>query len=93
MRPGLVVLNPERMREDQIPAVLSGWDVIWCPEMVDTGFVGPHPRASIWQGMNFIMINPDLAVVNELRPARTLCGGFHCVPLDVRRTGSRQDYS
>jgi len=113
VRPGLVVLNPERMREDQIPPALSGWDVIWCPEMVDTGYVGPHPRASIWQGMNFIMINPELAVVNELqvpliralekhgvevialamRHARTLCGGFRCVSLHVRRTGSLQDYS
>ena len=113
VRPGLVVLNPERMRPDQVPALFQSWDVIWCPPMVDTGWVGPFPRASIWQGMNFIMINPELAVVNELqtalikelerrgvdviplamRHARTLCGGFHCVSLDVRRAGPLEDYS
>jgi glycine amidinotransferase len=59
------------------------------------------------------MINPALAVVNELqiplirelerhgvdvvplpmRHARNLSGGFHCVSLDVRRTGTLEDYS
>jgi N-dimethylarginine dimethylaminohydrolase len=67
VRPGLVVLNPERIREDQIPEVLRDWDVIWCSTPVDTGWDGPYPRASIWQGMNFMMINPELAVVNELQ--------------------------
>jgi N-dimethylarginine dimethylaminohydrolase len=67
VRPGLVVLCPERIREDQIPAVFKGWDVIWCPDMVDTGYGWSYPRASIWQGMNLVMINPELAVVNELQ--------------------------
>ncbi|MGC5342613.1 inosamine-phosphate amidinotransferase 1 [Streptomyces sp. DT171] len=65
VRPGLVVLNPERIREDQIPPVFKNWDVIWAPEMGDTGYAWDYPRASIWQGMNFIMINPDLAVIND----------------------------
>jgi N-dimethylarginine dimethylaminohydrolase len=67
VRPGLVVLNPERIGEDQVPSVFNGWDVIWCPEPADTGWVGPHPMATIWQAMNLIMINPELAVVNELQ--------------------------
>lgn len=65
VRPGLVVLCPERIRQDQIPSVFKGWDVIWCPDMVDTGYSWSYPRASIWQGMNFIMINPDLAVIGD----------------------------
>jgi len=67
VRPGLVVLNPERIRPEQVPSVFRNWEVIWCPEMVDTGYSWSYPRASIWQGMNFIMINPALAVVNELQ--------------------------
>jgi len=67
IRPGLVVISPERMRPDQVPAPLAGWDVIWCPEMVDTGYAWDYPRASIWQGMNLIMIDPGTAVVNELQ--------------------------
>lgn len=65
VRPGLVVLCPERIKPDQIPSVFKSWDIIWCPDMVDTGYDWQYPRASIWQGMNFIMINPDLAVVND----------------------------
>ncbi|MDH6109386.1 N-dimethylarginine dimethylaminohydrolase [Kitasatospora sp. MAP12-15] len=65
LRPGLVLLNPERIAVAQIPACFKNWDVIWCPEMGDTGYVGPYPRASIWQGMNLVMVRPDLAVVND----------------------------
>jgi glycine amidinotransferase len=114
VRPGLVVLNPERIREDQVPPVFKHWEILWCPENVDTGYAWRYPRASLWQaGLNFIMIRPDLAVVNDLqiplirelekrgvtvaplrmRHARTLSGGFHCVSLDVRRTGTLEDYS
>ncbi|MFL6139749.1 MAG: inosamine-phosphate amidinotransferase 1 [Frankiaceae bacterium] len=67
VRPGLVVLNPERMREDQIPQVFKGWDVIWCDGIVDTGWAGEHPRGSIWMGMNLIMVDPGLAVVNDVQ--------------------------
>jgi glycine amidinotransferase len=113
LRPGLVLLNPERISTDRIPPLFSSWEIVWCPEPVDTGYVGSHPRASVWQGMNIVMINPELAVVNELqkpliaelekrgidvlplpmRHARTLCGGFHCVSLDVRRRGVLEDYA
>jgi N-dimethylarginine dimethylaminohydrolase len=65
VRPGLVVLNPDRICKEQVPEVLAGWDVIWCPDMVDTGYAWDYPRASIWQGMNFVMVNPGLAIVNE----------------------------
>lgn len=67
VRPGLVVLNPERMRQDQVPVLFKNWDIIWSPEMVDTGYCWSYPRSSIWQGMNFIMINPQLAIMNELQ--------------------------
>jgi N-dimethylarginine dimethylaminohydrolase len=67
IRPGLVLLNPERIGQGQVPAVLTNWDVIWSPEMADTGYAWAYPRASIWQGMNLIMINPGLAVVNDLQ--------------------------
>lgn len=69
IRPGLVVLCPERMRPDQVPDVFKKWNIIWCPEMVDTGYSWSYPRASIWQGMNLVMVNPELAVVNELQTA------------------------
>jgi N-dimethylarginine dimethylaminohydrolase len=113
VRPGLVVLNPERIPSDKVPSIFRNWDIIWCPEMYDTGFTGSIPRASIWQGMNFIMVNPNLAVIGDkqiplirelearkvdvarlpMRHARTLCGGFHCATLDIRRRGALEAYT
>ncbi|MDN3358151.1 hypothetical protein [Actinomadura sp. DC4] len=65
VRPGLVVICPERMHEDQVPRIFKNWDVIWCPPMIDSGWHGPFPRGSIWMGMNFIMLDPETAVVGE----------------------------
>jgi N-dimethylarginine dimethylaminohydrolase len=113
IRPGLVVLCPERIKLEQVPAIFKKWDIIWCPAMVNTGYAWSYPRASIWQGMNLIMINPRLAVVNNLqielikalechgvevaplqmRHARNLSGGFHCVSVDIRRRGTLEDYT
>lgn len=112
IRPGLMVLNPARIQLEQLPSPFRNWDVIWCPQVPD-----PHPesrtlRASTWMGMNLMMVNPTLAVVDPdqgsliaelerrgvdvaplaLRHSRRLSGGFHCVSLDVRRTGTLEDY-
>ena len=112
LRPGLVLVNPARVNDDNMPAFLRGWDRIICPEPVDTGFVGDHPRSSVWIAMNMLVIGPGKAIVDkrqsglirelerhgvEVVPAqlthcRTLGGGFHCVTLDVRRTGTLATY-
>src|SRR5262249_53161056 len=52
LRAGLVLLNPERVNERNIPPFLRSWDKIYAPEMVDTGYVGERPRCSTWIGMN-----------------------------------------
>jgi N-dimethylarginine dimethylaminohydrolase len=91
VRPGLVVLNPERIRTDQVPAVFESWDIVWCPEMVDTGYAWTYPRASIWQGMNFIMINPELAVINDLQAPlirEIERRGIEVIPLKMRHARS-----
>jgi N-dimethylarginine dimethylaminohydrolase len=112
LRPGLVLVNPERVNEKNLPKVFSQWEVITAPPMIDMGYTGVA-FGSAWIGMNFMMVNPELAIVCkhqkpliallkrhkidviplELRHSRTLGGGFHCVTLDVRRSGSLQDYS
>lgn len=111
VRPGLVVINPERVNPDNLPVLFRNWDKIWCPDPVDIGYEG-YPLSSIWIAMNFLVVNPELAIVDQrqvslikelekrgvnviglqLRHARTLGGGFHCVTNDVRRSGSLEDY-
>lgn len=109
--PGLVVVNAERVHPDNLPDMFHGWDVIYLSDVVDIGYTGTA-YASKWIGINFMMVNPNLAIVDrtqlplirelekrginvvplQLRHARTLGGGFHCVTLDVRRKGGLETY-
>lgn len=111
IRPGLVVVNAERVRKNNLPDLFKGWDIIYIEKIVDTGYTNTA-LSSKWIGMNLLMVNPNLAIVDkaqfplirelekrgvdvvglQLRHARTLGGGFHCVTLDVRRTGSLESY-
>jgi len=87
--PNLVLLNPERVRKDNVPAVFRNWEIVWCPEMIDTGHAGSYARASIWGGMNLLMIDPKLAVVNELQvPLMKVLAkhGIESIPLKLRHT-------
>ena len=69
LRPGLVLLNPERIHKDRVPEILKKWDIIWSPEPEDFSFYPPYNNASKWIGMNLLMIRPDLAVVEESQVA------------------------
>jgi N-dimethylarginine dimethylaminohydrolase len=111
VKPGLIVACAERVNKDNLPYLFKNWDVIYLSEVHDIGFTN-IPYASVWIGMNFMMINPELAVVDrnqpklirelekrgvnvlplQLRHARTMGGGFHCVTMDVRRRGKLEDY-
>lgn len=64
IRPGLVLLNPERVGDHNMPAPLKGWDKIYAPDPVDIGYEG-IAYGSAWVGMNLFMINPGLAIVDD----------------------------
>lgn len=63
VRPGLVVVNAERVSPMNLPKIFAKWDVIYLDEVEDIGFTG-IPYASEWIGMNFMMLNPETAVVD-----------------------------
>jgi len=65
LRPGLVLLNPERVNENNLPERLKKWDKIWCPNLVDTNKSGFSSLSSTWVWMNLLMINPNLAIVDK----------------------------
>ncbi|MGE0882455.1 MAG: inosamine-phosphate amidinotransferase 1 [Blastocatellales bacterium] len=111
VRPGLVVVNAERVGPKNLPEMFRDWEVIYLSDVVDVGYTGTA-YASVWIGMNFMMVTPELAIVErrqtslirelekrgveviplQLRHARTLGGGFHCVTLDVCRKGELETY-
>ncbi|PWW60373.1 inosamine-phosphate amidinotransferase 1 [Actinokineospora spheciospongiae] len=65
LRPGLVLVNPSRVNDDNIPDFLRSWDTITCPELVDIGFTGAKAHCSVWIGMNLLVVRPGLAVVDR----------------------------
>lgn len=80
LRPGLVLLNPERVTLENMPEVFKDWEHLWCPDIVDMGFTG-QPISSTWVGMNLLMVNPDLAVVERDQPA--LIGALEAKGIEV----------
>ena len=111
VRPGLVVVNAERVGPRNLPEMFRDWEVIYLSDVADIGYT-ETAYASVWIGLNFMMVNPDTAIIDrrqtallrelekrrvtviplQLRHARTLGGGFHCVTLDVRRRGTLETY-
>lgn len=65
LRPGLMLCNPKRVKEELLPRPLQSWDIIWCPEPYDIGFTEPYNHASPWLNMNLLMVNPELAIVES----------------------------
>jgi glycine amidinotransferase/scyllo-inosamine-4-phosphate amidinotransferase 1 len=112
LRPGLVLANPERVNDNNLPEKLKSWDILYAPEMIEKSYSEIPSMSSKWLGMNLLMLSPDLAVVDahqtplisalerkgidvlplSLRHGRQLGGGFHCVTLDTRRTGTLETY-
>lgn len=64
LRPGLALANPARMNENNIPDILKKWEIIYAPDMETYAYSAMPPMSSDWLGMNVLMINPHLAVVD-----------------------------
>ncbi|WP_331747061.1 inosamine-phosphate amidinotransferase 1 (plasmid) [Streptomyces sp. NBC_00853] len=69
LRPGLLLINPSRVSEENIPDFLRGWDRIECPELNDIGYVGDRPYCSVWIGMNLLVIGPGRVIADKRQPA------------------------
>lgn len=65
LREGLVLLNPSRVNENNLPEFLKSWDKIWAPEPFPTQVMEDWCPASPWLGMNILSINQNLVMVEE----------------------------
>jgi glycine amidinotransferase len=87
LRPGLLLLNPGRLRPEDIPRQFAGWDVIWCPPIERQPTALPYTLSEPWISMNLLMINPELAIVDATQPALVRAlerHGIETVPLQLR---------
>ena len=89
LRPGLLLCNPARIRDDTLPAVLKQWEVIYSPPMENRYSAEYRSRSigSDWIDMNLFSINPNTVVVD--RDQRALIRllenkGLDVIPLKLR---------
>ena len=64
IKPGLVLVNPARVSEANLPDILRQWEIVYAPEMREVSYSEYPPVASKWLGMNLLMVNPNIAVVD-----------------------------
>lgn len=65
IREGLVFLNASRVNEGNCPAVFKNWKKVYIKDedIVEQSFY-KYPYASKWIALNFLMVNPHLAIVD-----------------------------
>ncbi len=92
LREGLLLANPSRIKsKDVLPGPFKNWDIIWCPEPVDTGYYPGYNNASEWSNMNLFSINENLVVLEEHQePTRKELEkyGIECAMLPMRQQRS-----
>lgn len=67
LRPGLVLLNPGRIKPDAVPEPLRGWDVLWCPPLRQPATWQPT-LSEHWISMNLLMVDEEHAIVDADQP-------------------------
>jgi hypothetical protein len=62
----ILLVNPAITNPTNIPAIFRGknWVVLNSPNMVDTGFEPKFEIASVWIGLNILVINPNLVLID-----------------------------
>jgi glycine amidinotransferase/scyllo-inosamine-4-phosphate amidinotransferase 1 len=85
LQPGLVLLNGERVNEDNLPKCLRSWDRIYINQVEERDFY-QYPYASKWIGINVLVIRPGLVIVDQIQTTllAILNGrGIQAIPLPL----------
>ena len=85
LAPGKVLVNPDYVDIDRLPAVLKRWDVLVAPRPDPVeGFMSRISMCSPWTSINVLMLDETRVVVDASQPTliRALKGwGFDPIPL------------
>lgn len=87
LKPGVVLLNPSRVNETNLPKYFAKWDKLWATDMVHTPYLTDWAPASPWLGMNILSISERLVAVesNQAPLIRQLeLKGFDVLPVRLR---------
>ncbi len=89
LRPGLVLLCPARVNEDNLPELFRGWDCIHAPEPEPMQVIEGWGGASKWIAMNLLSLGPELVAVEENQVSLMRLLGKHGIdslPVRMRHT-------
>ena len=89
LKPGVVLLNPDRVNEDNLPEFFKSWKKIYSEEPVPTQYLEHWAPASPWLGMNLLSINEHTVAVEESQAnlMRQLeKHGFDIMPVKLRHS-------
>jgi scyllo-inosamine-4-phosphate amidinotransferase 1 len=87
LAPGVVLLNPNRVNNNNLPEYFKTWKKIWCTDPVETPFAEHWAPASPWLGMNVLSISEKLVAVESRQTGliRQLeSEGFDIMPVQLR---------
>lgn len=65
LKPGVVLLNPARIDNSNIPEFFKSWTKIYSEQPVATPYIEDWAPASPWLGMNVLSINEHTVAVEE----------------------------
>ncbi|MBU0481263.1 MAG: inosamine-phosphate amidinotransferase 1 [Proteobacteria bacterium] len=91
LRPGLVLLCPDRVKPDNVPPFFKNWDKIWAPEPDPMDFDPVLDPSSKWIAMNIVSLSPELVMVekNQTNLMRALeKHGINSMPVQLRHMRS-----
>ena len=88
-----MIVNGKRVTPLNIPKFLKKWEILYFNDIVDIGFScgGNKGCASEWIGLNLLMVNPELAIVDQRQLPLIKClekYGVSTIPLQMRHARS-----
>jgi glycine amidinotransferase/scyllo-inosamine-4-phosphate amidinotransferase 1 len=87
LAPGVVLLNPDRVNENNCPKYFKSWKKIYCEKPEETPYLENWAPASPWLGMNVLSISDKLVAV-ENRQTNIIkqleSNGFDVMPIQMR---------
>lgn len=84
LKPGVVLLNPTRVNDNNCPEYFKKWKKIYCPEPVATVAETDWAAGSPWIGMNVLSIDENTVVVDSRQTnliKELESNGFDCVEI------------
>lgn len=87
LRPGLLLINPERITSDDLPPFLRSWEQIRVPDVDPFPYDPTLGPASRWIALGCLSLRPDLLAIEAGQTSliRTLeKRGFDCLPVRLR---------